>query len=101
MITPLGQRQIFQTANLEAVRASLEVSEQIQREQARKKTADDRMAEDQAGVQNIPGSERILTEERRHSRGGGQGGAEEGEEGGEPSGDGTAKPADSHLDFLA
>lgn len=102
MITPLGQRQIFQTANVEAVRASLEVSEQIQREQARKKTADDRMVEDQAGVQVISGSERIITEERRHGRG--QGGAEQPsskEEEGEEKRKSAAKNADSHLDLLA
>ena len=102
MITPLGQRQIFQTANVEAVRASLEVSEQIQREQARKKTADDRLAEDQAGVQVISGSERIITEERRHSQG--QGGAEQQtpeEEEGQEKRKSTAKTADSHLDLLA
>ena len=102
MITPLGQRQIFQTANVEAVRASLEVSEHIQREQALKKTADDRAAEDQAAVQVVSRSERIITEERRQGRG--QGGAEQQapeEEDGEGPRKPKAKSADSHLDFLA
>lgn len=101
MITPLGQRQIFQTANVEAVRASLEVSEQIQREQARKKTADDQAAEDQAAVQVIPGSERIITEERRNRQGQGSGqpGSEEEDETGNRKR--KAKSADPHLDFLA
>ncbi|MDP2876488.1 MAG: hypothetical protein Q8O00_09920 [Holophaga sp.] len=101
MITPLGQRQIFQTANVEAVRASLEVSGQIQREQARKKTADDKTAEDQAGVQVISGSERIITEERQQRQK--QGGADHQKEkdGDGEGGNEKAKSADSHLDFLA
>jgi len=103
VITPLAQRQIFQTANVESVRAAHEVSEQIQREQARKKTADDRAAEDQASVRLIPSSERIRTEERRGGRG--QGGAEEQlpeDQHKEESGtEGQAGPAESHLDFLA
>lgn len=101
MITPLGQRQIFQTANVEAVRASLEMSEQIQREQARKKTADDRAAEDQAGVQIVSGSERIITEERRQGRGQGEAEQQPPEEEGEGSHKQRAKSADSHLDLLA
>jgi hypothetical protein len=103
VITPVAQRQIFQTANIESVRAAHEVSEQIQREQSRKKTAEDRAAEDQASVRVIPGSDRIRTEERREGHG--QGGAEEAPFG---AGDGEEKapeepagPADSHLDFLA
>lgn len=103
MITPLAQRQIFQTANIESVRAAHEVSEQIQREQARKKTADDRAAEEEASVRVIPSSERIRTEERRG--GTGQGGAEEQlpEDAGRnaESDEGSAGPAESHLDFLA
>ena len=103
MITPFAQRQIFQTANIESVRAAHEVSEQIQREHARKKTAEDHAAEDQATVHMIPESDRIRTGERREGKG--QGGSEE-----QPPGEGeeregtsneSAGPADSHLDFLA
>ena len=36
MITPLGQRQMFQTVNVEAVRAALEVGGHFQREAAQK-----------------------------------------------------------------
>ena len=53
MISPLGQRQIFQTANVEAVRQAQEVSEQIQRENVRKRVADERLLEDEASVQVI------------------------------------------------
>lgn len=101
MITPLGQRQMFQTANIESVRAAHEVSELIQREQARQKTAEERAAEEEAEVHLIPGSDRIRTEERRGGRN--QGGTED-----EPSGEAEeresrdgADPADSHLDFMA
>lgn len=101
MITPLAQRQMFQTANIEAVRAAHEVSEQIQREQIRKKVADDHAAEEQASVRGIPASDQIRTEERGH-RNQEQGAGESGE-GGEPrpGEDGKAESADSHLDFLA
>ena len=99
MITPLAQRQMFQTANIEAVRAAHEVSDQIQREQSRKKTAEDRAAEDQASVRGIPASEQIRTEERERNRNQ----QREAEDEGEPQSgtDGTAESADSHLDFLA
>lgn len=97
----MGQRQVFQTANLEAARASLETSEQIQREQARRKHAEERMAEAQAEVHTISSSDEIRTEERRqrqnssrrHSHG-------DEEEEGAPQAQ-TAKAADGHLDFLA
>lgn len=99
MITPLAQRQMFQTANIEAVRAAHEVSDQIQREQSRKKTAEDRAAEDQASVRGIPASEQIRTEERERNRNQ----QREAEDEGEPQSgtDETAESADSHLDFLA
>lgn len=99
MITPLAQRQMFQTANIEAVRAAHEVSDQIQREQSRKKTAEDRAAEDQASVRGIPASEQIRTEERERNRNQHR----ESEDEGEPQSgtDKTAESADSHLDFLA
>lgn len=104
MITPLALRQMFQTANIEAVRAAHEVSGQIQREQASKKTADDRAAEDQASVRGIPGADHIRAEARGRDRG--QSGQEEGHPEGEPKGEagdleGEAGNADSHLDFLA
>ncbi len=99
MITPLAQRQMFQTANIEAVRAAHEVSEEIQREQIRKKVADDHAAEEQASVRGIPASEQIRTEERKRNRNQ----HPESKDGGEPQSgaDEAAESADSHLDFLA
>ena len=103
MISPLGQRQIFQTANVEAVRQAQEVSEQIQRENAKKRVADERLVEDQASVQEIVNSERIRTNEREGRQG--QGAAEEELPGKEPKdkleGENPAESADSRLDFLA
>ncbi len=103
MISPLGQRQIFQTANVEAVRQAQEVSELIERENAKKRVADERLVEDQASVRVVANSEGIRTNEREGRQGqAGGGGAQEG---GEPKerreGENPAESADSHLDFLA
>lgn len=65
MITPLGQRQIWQTANVEAVRQAQELSEHIQREEVRKKVADDNAAEEQEGVRVIPRADPMRAEERK------------------------------------
>lgn len=103
MITPLGQRQIFQAANLEAIRAAHEVGEQMQREAMKKKAADDRLAEDQETVGGVTKGQAMRAEERKEHRHD------------DPSGDGTprrqvdegelpedsAAPAESRLDFLA
>lgn len=103
MISPLGQRQIFQTANVEAVRQAQEVSEQIQRENAKKRVADERMLEDQASVRVVADSERIQTDERQARQEQhlpGQGSGKEEAEGSE-SVEKPADSADSHLNFLA
>ena len=68
MITPLGQRQMFQTINAEAVRSALEVSGLFQRELAQKQALLDRMAEDQASVPQIPRTDGLRTEERKGGR---------------------------------
>jgi hypothetical protein len=104
MISPLGQRQIFQTANVEAVRQAHEVSGEIQREIMKAKTAEERLVEDQSTVRLIPEFERILAEERK-------GGREQQEADHQPSGNASeseakeepdsAADADSRLDFLA
>lgn len=102
MITPLALRQMFQAANLEAVRAAHEVSDQIQREQSRKKTAEDRAAEDQASVRGIPASEHIRTEERERNRQQKRETGESSEDEARQRRDGEkAESADAHLDFLA
>jgi len=102
VVTPLGQRQVFQAANAEAVRAAHQVSEQLQREDVRRKAADDKLLEDQASVREVTGSENIRTEERRGGKGGGEGRgtqeeAEESAQEAKPEEDGSEKK----LDFLA
>jgi len=68
MISPLGQRQIFQTANVEAVRQAHEVSGEIQRDIMKMKAAEEHLVEDQSAVRMIPEFERILAEERKEGR---------------------------------
>lgn len=97
MITPLGQRQLFQAANIEGLRAAHEVSEQLQREAVKKKAADDRLAEDQVQVNSVPGSDQIRTEERQ----GRQQGRRENPESQDEDDQDSAAPAEPHLDLLA
>lgn len=106
MITPLGQRQVFQTAHVEALRQAHEVHEQVQREAARQKVAEDRLSEGAHEVHEVPHSDQIRTEER-HGRQQQQAPEDHGE--GEPKGEGgpeaegahPAPPAEGHLDLLA
>jgi len=104
MVSPLGQRQMFQTMNTEAVRAASEVSGQLQRDAGFRQAIAERMAEEQASVPLIPKTDAMRTEERREGRR--QGGRE-----GAPHPDVEAEPdeaqpepartADGHLDLLA
>ena len=45
MISPLGQRQILQTAAVETVRQAMEGAQQVQREQARRQAFDAKLVE--------------------------------------------------------
>ena len=108
MISPLGQRQVFQIANVEAVRQAHGVSELIERENAKKLVADERMLEDQASVPVISKSEALKTEERREGRKRGQEQLEADQETPERKPEqekveeaNSAGSADSHLNFLA
>ncbi|MCL1908001.1 MAG: hypothetical protein FWG12_01380 [Holophagaceae bacterium] len=104
MVSPLGQRMVFQTAHTEAARAAHEVATQLQREDNFKKLLADRMAEDSNSVRSIERSEALRAEERqerqRQRRSGGQSGEEENDDG---NGDQEkeASFADGSLDFLA
>lgn len=99
MITPLGHRQIFQTAQAEAIRQAHDVMEQVQREAARRQTADMQLQAEAEAVHSVPHSEGIHTGERQ---GGGQspghGARDEGEP---PEEEPPAGPAEHHLDLLA
>ena len=103
MITPLAQRQMFQTINAEAVKAALEVSGLIQRETAQRQAMLDRMAEDQASVPTIPKAEDLRTEERKGGRQdeGAPGPGRRRGPGAGRGGPGKANVADAHVDLLA
>lgn len=96
----MGQRQIFQTANLEAVRQAQDVGEQFQREAARRKVTEENLAEGAHTVHGISASDQIRTEERQQQRRQQQHPSHA--EGTEPeSGVDSAEDADPHLDFFA
>lgn len=103
MITPIGQRQILQTASAEAVRAAHEGGEHVQREIARRQILDQQLAEDQGAVHQVTSSENLRLEEDARERKRREREAKEGKPG-EPaagSGESPAEAAESHLDFLA
>jgi len=100
MVTPLGQRMVFQTANLEAVRAANEIASQMQREDTFRKVISDRMAEDNEAVRRIDQSTSLRAEERQErKRQQSEGKQDEGDEGDEP--EQGAILADGSVDFLA
>jgi len=106
VVSPLGQRQMFQTMNVEAVRTASEVSGLLQREAHQQELLVDRMAEAQGSVPEIPRTEGLRAEEHQgHGQGreGGEHPHRHGAEGQEPDADAadTASPAEGHLDFLA
>jgi hypothetical protein len=101
MITPVVQRQMFQTINTEAVRAAMEVGGLHQREAGLRQAVLDKVAEDQVSVPEIPVTEGMRTEERKGGRQNdgrkGSGHREQDQAEGEP----PANPAETHMDFLA
>jgi len=102
MITPLGVRQMFQTAHMEAGRVAHEVAGLLGREAAQKKMIDDRLDDAKDDVRMIAEADALRTEERARERererrrreGKGQG-DEEGESSAQ------AGSAENHLDLLA
>lgn len=106
MVSPLGQRQMFQTMNLEAVRAASEVGGLLQREAGQAQAVAEHMAEAQTSVPEIPKTDAMRTEERQGRSKEGENGSsmDHGEDQEPESGEATASkanPADTHLDFLA
>lgn len=104
MISPLGQRQILQTAAVETVRQAMEGGAQAQRELARKQAFDAKLAEAMTDVKDIAESEGLRQAEhgpddqsgRQHGTGASEGPQDEGE------GDHLqAEGAWPHLDLLA
>jgi hypothetical protein len=105
MVSPLGQRQMFQTINVESVKTAGELSGLLQREASQRQAIADRMAEDQASVPEIPNTSAMRAEERKGGRQGESGrhgqGREEDPEADPEKADAKANPAETHLDFLA
>jgi len=104
MISPLGQRQILQSASMETARLAMEGGFLVQREEARRQAFDAKLADAQLEVPDIPESEGLkLTEKNAqdHSsdHGHGTGSSEE-----PPPEDADGTPAEGarpHLDLLA
>ncbi len=103
MISPLGQRQILQTAAVETVRLAMDGSFQVQREQARRQAFDAKLAEAQKEVPDVGESDGLkLGNQAPRDQGSRQHGTGASEESPETNPDGTpAGPAEPHLDFLA
>lgn len=103
MISPLGQRQILQTAAVETVRLAMEGSTQVQREQARRQAFDAKLLEAMEDVPDVAAGDTLRLSD--------QGAAEQdsgGEHGTGASGDLPeeeaplpAEGAGPHLDLLA
>jgi hypothetical protein len=103
MISPLGQRQILQTASIETVRQAMEGGFLVQREQARRQAFDAKLAEAQADVPDISESESLrLANKDAHDQPGGQHGTGSSEELPPDEIEGTpAEGARLRLDLLA
>ncbi len=103
MISPLGQRQILQTAAVETVRQALEGGQQVQREQARRQAFDAKLAEAMLDVSDVAETDVLkLTDqgagERRQAKEHGTGATDEAVE---EDGQIQAEGAGPHLDLLA
>ena len=106
MISPLGQRQILQTAAVETVRQAVEGGALVQREQARRQAFEARLAESLADVPDVPEADSLrLSEDRARDRerGGGRRPPSRREGEGDPGSGGSApaEGAGPGLDLLA
>lgn len=73
MISPLGQRQILQTAAVETVRQAMEGGFHVQREQARRQAFDAKLAEAMKDVPEVAESDVLkLTEHKQQEEEGRQ-----------------------------
>jgi hypothetical protein len=104
MISPLGQRQILQTAAVEAVRQAMEGGFQVQREQSRRQAFDAKLAEAMLDVSDVAETDELQlsghdTQDQEARRGHGTGASEDLP--GEGTGATPAEGAEPHLDLLA
>ena len=103
MISPLGQRQILQTAAVETVRQAMEGGFQVQREQARRQSFDAKLAEAMVDVADVAATDVLkLSEHGSQEQGGGrEHGAGATEDLPAELEDSQAEGAGPHLDLLA
>jgi hypothetical protein len=102
MISPLGQRQILQTAAVETVRLAMDGAAQVQREQAKRQAFDAKLLEAMEDVADVAETDSLKlgeqdARERRQRHEGGTGASGEPEEAVEH----PAERAEPHLDLLA
>lgn len=101
MISPLTQRQILQTASVEAARLAVDGHAQIQQEQARKQAFDAKLAEAMVDVADVEETDVLrLTEREGRGRQSGHG-TGHGDEGSPEAESDSAEGAGPHLDLLA
>ncbi|BDU77197.1 hypothetical protein [Mesoterricola sediminis] len=102
-MNPITLRQSFQTANLEALREAQGFNDLLAREAAHKRILDDRTAQEQNNVPEIPRADALRTEERK-GRQGREDAPEQGEAPEAASGEDLAPeraiPAEGGLDLL-
>ena len=103
MVTPLGQRMVFQTSFTEAARVAHDIASQLQREDTFRQVLAERMARETDNIRVIQKSEAMKAEERkeRQRRSRGQPGNEDGDGDMEDTEEQRAVSADGTLDFLA
>ena len=104
MISPLGQRQILQTAAVETVRQAMEGAQQVQRDQARKHSFDAKLAEAMLEVPDVSEPDALkLTEQGAHEQSKQQGHGTGASEESVPEGalESPAEGAGPHVDLLA
>ena len=101
MFIPLIQRQVLQTAAVEAVRASADGAAQVQQEQARRQLFDEKLAEARADVADVEAADVLrLTDREGRRQPSDQGtGADSGEDA--PEDKGPAGGAGPHLNLSA
>jgi hypothetical protein len=101
MISPLTQRQILQTASVEAARLAVDGQALIQQEQARRQAFDARLAEAMTEVADVEQSDVLqLTDHEGRGRQSGHG-TGPGDEGAPEAEADSAEGAGPHLDLLA
>lgn len=105
MISPLAQRQILQTASVEAARLAVDGQAQIQQEQARRQAFDAKLAEAMVDVADVEETDVLrLTEREGRGRQSGQGASGDDEGAGSEEAlmsQHSADGAGPHLDLLA